>query len=77
MTRNKEFLSFKMGQPRPLFVYFWSFQANVTIFTTNQCKKMSIQYMATGIEPTTSLEYESSPITTRPGLPLLAIKNYL
>ena len=33
----------KMGQPRPLFVYFRSFQTNNTIFTTNQCEKMSIQ----------------------------------
>ena len=30
---------FKLGQPRPLFVYFRSFQTNNTIFTTNQCKK--------------------------------------
>ena len=32
-----------MGQPRPLFVYFRSFQANFnTIFATYQCEKMSI-----------------------------------
>ena len=29
---------------------------------------MSIQYMVLGFEPTT-LEHESPPITTRPGLP--------
>ena len=33
-----ERIFFKMGQQWPLFVYFWSFQ---TIFTTNQCDKMS------------------------------------
>ena len=27
-------LLLKMGQPRPLFVYFWSFQTNNTILTT-------------------------------------------
>ena len=26
----------KMGQPWPLFVYFWSFQTNNAILTTNQ-----------------------------------------
>ena len=31
---------FKMGQPRPLFrLYFRSFQAKNTIFTTSQCEK--------------------------------------
>ena len=28
------------------FVYFWSFQANNTIFTKNESEKMSIQYPA-------------------------------
>ena len=37
----------------PLFVYFRSFQTNNTIFTTNQCEKMSKQYTAPGFEPTT------------------------
>ena len=46
---------FLMGQPRPLFVYFRSFPENNTIFTTNQCEKMSIQYQCTapGFEPMT------------------------
>ena len=35
------------------FAYFWSFQTNNTNFTTNQCKKMSIQYKALGFKPTT------------------------
>ena len=33
-----------MGNPRPLFRLFLSFQENITIFTTNMCAKMSIQY---------------------------------
>ena len=61
-----------MGQPRHLLrlfsifsVYFRSFQTNIdTIFTPNQCEKMSIQYTAPGFEPT-ALRHESSSITTR------------
>ena len=61
----------KMAQPRPFFVYFWSFQTNNTIFTTNQCEKMfkypsSIQRWDSNAQ---SFEHESSLITTRPGLP--------
>ena len=55
-----------MGQPRPLFRCFRSFQTNRTIFTTNQCEKMFIQYTVPGCEPTTFFEHESSLITTRP-----------
>ena len=44
---------FKMGQPRPLFHLFSSFQTHITIFTTNKCEKMSIQYTVLGFEPTT------------------------
>ena len=29
----------KMGQIRPLFHFFSSFQTHITIFTTNKCKK--------------------------------------
>ena len=29
----------KIGQPKPLFAYFRSFQTNNTILTTNQCEK--------------------------------------
>ena len=58
----------KKGQPRPLFVYFWSFQTNIiTIFTTNQCEKMScpssIWRQDSNSQP---LDHESSPMTTRP-----------
>ena len=58
-----------MGQPRPLFVYFWSFQTNIiTIFTTNKCEKCpsSIQCRDSNPRPP---EREPLPITTRPGLP--------
>ena len=40
----------KMGQPRPLFNLFPSFQTHITIFTTNKCEQMSIQYMVPGFE---------------------------
>ena len=43
-----------MGQSRPLFVYFQSFQTNNKIFTTIQCEKMSIKYMVLGFELMTS-----------------------
>ena len=41
----------KMANPGLFFVYFRSFQTNITIFTTNTCEKMSIQYTVPGIEP--------------------------
>ena len=47
------FFFLKMGQPRPLFVYFRSFKTKITNFTTNLCEKMSIQYKVPGFEPTT------------------------
>ena len=61
----------KLGRPRPLFVYFWSFQTNsITIFTTDQCEKMScpssIQHWDSNPQPSLC---EPPPITTRPGLP--------
>ena len=60
----------KMGQPRPLFRLFSSFQTNITIFTTNKWEKypFSIQRWDSNPRP---LEYESPPMTTRPGLPPL------
>ena len=49
---------------------FRSFQTNNTIFTTNQCEKMScpswIRRQDSNPRP---LEHESPTITTRPGLP--------
>ena len=60
----------KMGQPRPLFCLFLSFQTNNTILTTNKCKKCpsSIQRQDSNSQPS---DYKSPPLTTRPGLPPL------
>ena len=59
-----------MGQPRPLFVYCRSFQTNNSIFTTNECEKMScpssIRRRDSNPRP---FEYESYLIATRRGLP--------
>ena len=57
-----------MGQPRPLFRLFLVFSNKHSKFLQQICEKISIQYMVPGLEPTT-LERESPPITTRPGLP--------
>ena len=43
-------LFLKMGKPRPLFHLFLSFQIHTTIFTTNNCEKMSIHYIMPGFE---------------------------
>ena len=62
----------KMGQHRPLFRLFavFSNKQYKTIFTTNQCEKMScpssIWRRDSNLRPS---ERESPPITTRPGLP--------
>ena len=58
---------FKWANLGLFFIYFLSFQTNNTIFTTNQCETMSIQYMALGFEPRASWTWVV--ITTRPGLP--------
>ena len=45
----------KWNNPGLFFCFFVGlFQTNSTIFTINQCEKMSIQYMAPGFETTTS-----------------------
>ena len=54
MSKLSSFL--KMGQSGHLF------QTDITIFTTNKCEKMSIQYTTFGTRV-------SPPISTRPGLP--------
>ena len=59
---------FILGQPRPLFYLFSSFQTHIiTIFTTNKCEKLScpssIQCRDSNSWP---LEHESPPINTRP-----------
>ena len=50
------------------FIYFRLFQTDITNFSTNKCEKMSIQYPAPGLNSQPS-DYESPPLTTRPGLP--------
>ena len=58
----------KMDQPRSPFVYFRSFQTNIiTIFTTDQCEKMSCpsSIWCRDLNPQPS-EREPPPITTRP-----------
>ena len=67
----KTFFSFKMGQPRPLFVYFRSFSNKHYKFLqqidVKKCPS-SIQCRDSNPRP---LECESPPKTTRPGLPSL------
>ena len=51
----------KWANPSLFFVYFRSFQTNmITIFATNICKKMSIQYTVPGFKPTTFGKWVSS-----------------
>ena len=60
----------KLAQPRPLFRLIRSFQTNkITIFTTDQCEKMSCSasIQRQDLNPRPS-EREPPPITTRPGL---------
>ena len=58
-----------MGQPWPLFLsLFSSFQTYITIFTTNKWGKCPSSKWRWDLNPQT-LEHESPPITTWPGLP--------
>ena len=41
---------FLKGHPQPLFHFFGLITTNTTIFTTNLCEKMSIQYYGAGIQ---------------------------
>ena len=43
---------FKNGSNLASFHLFLPFQTHITIFTTNNCEKMSIQYMVPGFELT-------------------------
>ena len=68
---NKAQKIFVWANPTLFSVYFRCFQKNNRIFTTNQCEKMSkclssIWRQDSNPRP---FEQESSPITTRPGLP--------
>ena len=59
-----------MGQPRPLFHLFSSFQTHITNFTTNRYgKKVHPVYLRCWDSNSRPWEHESPPITTRPGLP--------
>ena len=42
------FIFFKLANPGLFFVYFWSFQTNNTIFTTNQCEKCPNVHLVNG-----------------------------
>ena len=58
-----------MGQIRPLLSFiFGLFKQTIQFLRLNVRNVMSIQYIAPGFEPTT-FQTESSPVTTRPGLP--------
>ena len=48
-----------------LFVYFWPFQTNNAIFTTNKCEKCPSSIQCWYFNPRPP-EHESSPVTTRP-----------
>ena len=56
-----------MGQPRPLFHLFSSFQTHITNFATNRYVKNVHPEYGVGIR-TQHLKHESPTITTRPGL---------
>ena len=73
----KTFFSFKMGQPRPLFVYFRSFSNKHYKFLQQiYVKKCPSSIRCRDLNPR-PLEHESLPITTRPGLPPMDLKCYL
>ena len=58
---------FKWAKPGLFFVYFWSFQTNNTIFTTNQCEKCPSRIRRRDSNPR-PFKHEMSTISTRPGL---------
>ena len=58
----------KWAIPGHFFVYFQSFQTNITIFTTIWCEKCPSSIWCWDLNPQ-SLDRGSLPITTRPGLP--------
>ena len=61
------FIPFINGLSPASVSFFLSFQAIITIFPTNTCEKMYIEYPALGLNPQ-PFEHEFPPITTRPGL---------
>ena len=58
---------FKNGPFSAFFCFFMVFSKNNENLITNQCEKMSIQYLVVGFEPL-PLVHESSPITTKLGM---------
>ena len=65
------FIFLKMGQPRPIFNLLSSFQTiSISKFTTNKCEKWCRD------SNSLHLDYESPPITTRPGLPPFLVSYY-
>ena len=63
----------KWANPGLFFIYFRSFQTNNTTFTTNQCEKCPSSIWSWDLNPQPFI-HESSPITTRPGLPPYFVK---
>ena len=59
---------FNGPSPASFSVYFLSFQANITIFTTSICGKCPSSIWCWDSNPRPS-EHESTPLTNRPGLP--------
>ena len=58
-----------MGQPRPIFNLFWSFQTHINFFTTNRYVKKCPSSTWCQDSNSRPLKLESPPITARPGLP--------
>ena len=56
-----------MGHPWSLFPLFSSFQANITILTTNKWEKCQSSIWCLDSNPRPS-KHESPSVTTRPGL---------
>ena len=71
IKNNCFFKKKKWANPGLFFLYFRSFQTNNTIFTTNQCGKMSKcpSTIRRRDSNPRSFERESSLITTRPWVP--------
>ena len=63
---------FLMSQPRPLFIYYLSFQSNNTILQQINVKIFN-PTSGVGIR-TQPPDYESPPLTTRPELPFFTMK---
>ena len=64
------FLKKIMGQPGLFFIYFRLFKHTPQFFTTNKCENCPSSIWCWDSN-SRSLEHESPPITTRPGLPPL------